>query len=94
MVGCYIIFSKALDRYYVGYTQEPFIERLRKHNEHSYGMHRFTSAANDWEEFLFIECRDATQAIRVEKHIKKMKSRKYIENLKKYPEIIVKLKAI
>lgn len=32
-----------------------------------------------------------TQAMQVEKHIKSMKSRIYIENLKRYPEMIIKL---
>ena len=35
-----------------------------------------------------------TQALAIEKHIKSMKSRKYLENLKKYPEITEKLKQL
>jgi putative endonuclease len=31
------------------------------------------------------------QAHKIENHIKKMKSKKYIENLKKYPEISLRL---
>ena len=32
------------------------------------------------------------QSMKMEKHVKKMKSRKYIQNLKAYPEIFKKLK--
>jgi putative endonuclease len=40
---------------------------------------------------MLIPCESVTQAILIEKRIKKMKSRKYIENLKKYPEMIEKI---
>jgi len=34
---------------------------------------------------------DYEQARKIEKQIKRMKSKKYIENLKKYPDIVKKL---
>jgi len=46
---------------------------------------------NDWALFLKIEVVDYPHAIRLEKHIKSMKSSKYISNLKKYPELIQKI---
>lgn len=54
---------------------------------------KFTANANDWKLFLLISCKSKTQALSIEKHIKKMKSKTYIENLKKYPEMIDKLKS-
>ena len=43
--------------------------------------------------FVFeISCKDQTQALAIEKHIKLMKSKVYIENLIKYPEMTEKLK--
>ncbi|MDA3818702.1 MAG: hypothetical protein PF486_15070, partial [Prolixibacteraceae bacterium] len=58
-------------------------KRLEKHNNHSYGNHRFTAKANDWVVFLIIEARDYPHAIiRIERKIKAMKNRKYIQNLK------------
>lgn len=48
--------------------------------------------ANDWEIFFTIEDLKYRQARDIEKHIKNMKSKKYITNLEKYPEIIEKLK--
>ena len=46
---------------------------------------------NDWALFLKIEVVDYPHAIRLEKHIKSMKSSKYISNLKKHPELIQKI---
>jgi putative endonuclease len=52
----------------------------------------FTSQATDWELFLSIENLDYKCARAIEAHIKKMKSKIYLENLKKYPEITERLK--
>ena len=92
MIGCYIIYSENADKYYTGVTQKDVDERLLKHNLHFYGSNHYTAMANDWQLFLFIECVSYNTAVKIERHIKKMKSRVYIENLKKYPAIISKLK--
>ena len=88
---CYILYSTSLDNYYVGITSEDLQERLLIHNSSGYGKH-YTSQVTDWEVFHFIQCSCIKQMIQIEKHIKKMKSRIYIENLKRYPEMILKLK--
>jgi putative endonuclease len=85
----YIIFSKALDKYYIGYTEDLEL-RLKQHNNGFY-KDSYTKLTNDWSMFHCIECSSKTQAIRVEAHIKKMKSRVYIENLKNHPEISLAL---
>lgn len=92
MIGCYILFSERLNHFYVGATQEDVNKRIMNHNSHRYGKHRYTATANDWTLFLFIESNDYAQAIRIEKHIKKMKSKTFILNLIKYPEMIDRLK--
>jgi putative endonuclease len=86
----YIIYSKLLDKYYVGETID-LGKRLIEHNNGTYDK-AFTKKANDWSIFLLISCDDKKQALLIEKHIKRMKSRVYIENLKKYPLIVKKLK--
>jgi len=88
---CYIIFSKKLNRFYIGACHDDLEFRIQKHNEHTYGTHRFTAAAQDWELFLDIQVDDYSHAIRIERHIKSMKSSKYIRNLKQYPEMLEKL---
>jgi putative endonuclease len=91
MVGCYIIFSDKLNKFYIGATQEDVTLRIMKHNLGTYGKHRFTSTTNDWELFLFISALDYAHAIRIERKVKSMKSRTYIHNLVKYPELHQKL---
>ena len=88
---CYILFSEILNKFYIGVTSDNPEERLIKHLNKSYGTDTFTAAANDWTIYLSIECLDMAHALKIEKHIKRMKSKQYILNLKKYPEIIDKL---
>ncbi|MCP9762136.1 GIY-YIG nuclease family protein [Lacihabitans soyangensis] len=84
-----ILFSQSLNKFYVGESTFPF-ERVKEHNTGKYGK-SFTKQVNDWEINLFIELENRNQALIIEKKIKSMKSSKYIENLKKYPEMIEKL---
>jgi putative endonuclease len=86
----YILYSKEIDRYYVGQTQDLAV-RLDQHlNKVFYKGH--TKQANDWIVYFTITCSSRNQAVQIEAHIKKMKSRKYIDDLKKYPELVEKLK--
>ena len=91
-VVCYILFSEKLNKFYVGATHDEIEFRLQKHNKHSYGAHRFTAGTNDWGIYLILEAVDFPHAVRMERKIKAMKSRTYILNLKKYPELQEKLK--
>lgn len=86
----YILYSDLLDRYYIGET----VDINKRLDEHNTGFYKksYTSKANDWELFVKIECKDVFQAKKIEKHIKKMKSKIYIKNLNLYPEIISRLK--
>jgi putative endonuclease len=88
---CYILYSPSLRKYYVGSTSEPVIKRLEQHNNSFYGDRKYTHKTNDWEIYYFIECTTRKQAELIEKHIKSMKSRKYILNLKLYPSLALKL---
>ena len=51
----------------------------------------YTKFTSDWELYLFIPCDNFSQATHIEKHIKRMKSKTYIKNLKKYPNISKRL---
>ena len=90
MIGCYILFSALLNQFYIGLTQAGIEKRIEMHNSAAYGVH-FTSKTNDWVLYLFIECKSVNQAVAIERHVKKMKSKKYFSDLKKYPEIAQKL---
>jgi putative endonuclease len=74
----YILYSKKLDKYYIGHTADILEERLRKHNSNHDG---FTGKSNDWqiaytEIFLFKD-----QAYARERKVKNWKNRKRIELL-------------
>ncbi|MBP0612373.1 GIY-YIG nuclease family protein [Chryseobacterium sp. cx-311] len=84
-----ILYSEISDKFFIGETSN-IENRLTKHNQHFYDC-SFTKIAVDWELFYIIECRDIAVARKIEKHIKRMKSRTYIYNLKIHPEILQKL---
>jgi putative endonuclease len=90
MPVAYILYSSVLDQFYIGSTVLTVQERLEQHN-HQYYDNKFTSRTSDWEIFLTIDCITATQARLVEAHIKRMKSRAYVKNLRQYPEMVEKL---
>jgi putative endonuclease len=85
----YIIQSASSDKFYVGET----IDLQKRLDEHNSGLYKgaHTSNYNDWVLMAALPCRDRSHARNVERHIKKMKSRKYIENLIKYSEMREKL---
>jgi putative endonuclease len=91
MYTVYIIFSKKLNRNYIGLTHEDLQERIHKHNIQQYGDFRFTAKASDWELRFRINCLSMSQARKIELHLKSMKSKVYLENLMKYPEMTEKL---
>ena len=82
MCYCYILFSPTLGKFYTGITQESLEKRLTKHNNQAYGNHRFTAIASDWELYLKIDTNSYAHARRIEIRIKKMKSSKFIRELK------------
>jgi len=84
------LFSPSNNTYYNGFTQTDLAERISKHNAGFYDKTYFSFVA-DWTLYLGIECTDVNQAIKIEKHIKRIKSKVYIENIKKYLEMIHKL---
>ena len=91
MYSCYILFSYSLDRFYIGSTSLDPEARLANHLAKYYESSKFTAKADDWTLFLEIPCSSFDQARKIESHIKKMKSKVYIHNLRKYPDMIQKL---
>lgn len=82
----YIIYSRKADRYYIGETTDVH-QRLIKHNQH-YFSGSFTNIAEDWELKLSYEIKEREEALYLEKFIKRMKSRKFIEKIINYPEVL------
>ncbi|NNT70684.1 GIY-YIG nuclease family protein [Flavobacterium sp. IMCC34852] len=82
----YIIYSSSVNKFYVGETDE-MDKRLLKHNKHLYEG-SFTKIAEDWKVILLFECISKDQAVRLEKFIKRMKSKVFIEKAIANPEIL------
>ena len=77
MYGTYIIYSKSLDRYYIGSTSD-FSSRLEKH---LYNHKGYTGRAKDWDYVYQHSFEKKEKALAHEKAIKKWISRKRIEAL-------------
>jgi putative endonuclease len=65
--------------------------RIEKHKSRYYGTKSYTAQTDDWELFLLLPADDYSHAIRLERHIKSMKSRRYIASLKKNPDLVNRL---
>ncbi len=86
MTYLYFIHSPSKNKIYVGVTTH-LQERLKKHNDHAYAG-AFSKIATDWELIFQKEFEDKQEALFLEKFIKKMKSRKFIEKVIQQPEIL------
>jgi putative endonuclease len=89
MFSVYVLASKKLNRYYIG-TTDDLMKRLAEHNEAKYND-SFTRKGVPWCLVLSIDNLEGKQALNIESHIKKMKSKKYIIDLIAYPEMRRKL---
>ncbi len=78
MYYVYILYSKSHDRYYVGQTND-VERRLIEHNENP--RMTYTHKFRPWELVRQYEVDTRSNAMKLERYIKKMKSRKIIERL-------------
>ncbi|MFC3881230.1 GIY-YIG nuclease family protein [Algoriphagus namhaensis] len=81
----YVIYSPSRDKYYVGQTSD-LDKRLEEHNSHFYSE-SYTSMSDDWILTKSLPCQDRALALKIEKHIKKNRSRKYVDDFVQYPSI-------
>ncbi|MBB5394564.1 GIY-YIG nuclease family protein [Mucilaginibacter sp. AK015] len=88
MASVYILFSKELNRYYIGSCKD-LPDRMKQHTNKDF-VNSFTAKCNDWVFSLSIDNLEYQQARLIESY-KRMKSKNYIENLKNYPEVIERL---
>ena len=77
MFFTYILYSRSIDRYYIGHTSNLKI-RLQNHLS---GSTRFTSQTDDWEMIYSEEYATKAEAMKKEQQIKRMKSRSFIKEL-------------
>ena len=74
----YIIYSRLIDRYYIGYSSNPW-KRLIQHKTNT--KDKYTGRSKDWELKSIFQLEDEKVAIQLERFIKKQKSRKLIERM-------------
>nr|WP_294861046.1 GIY-YIG nuclease family protein [uncultured Fluviicola sp.] len=75
----YFLYSLSIDRYYVGYSSNPWT-RLEQHLTNS--GDKYTGKVKDWKlQAVFEISKTESDAIRMERFIKKQKSRNLIEQL-------------
>ncbi len=80
MYCVYIIYSRKLNRFYTG-TTDNFKIRLIQHNSKTY-PNSFTCKGIPWISYHIIDNLTSKQAYDIERHIKKMKSKKYLNTQK------------
>ena len=79
MYYIYILYSESSDLYYVGYSNDPH-RRLSEHNNKP--LHAFTAKHRPWIlKATFICGENEGETIKLERFIKKQKSRAMIEKL-------------
>jgi len=79
----YVLYSASLDKFYIGFTADDIIERLKKHNSNHKG---FTSGYRDWTVYYTESYDLKSNAIKREKQLKAWKSKVRIAQLvKKIP---------
>ncbi|MFU8812339.1 MAG: GIY-YIG nuclease family protein [Balneolaceae bacterium] len=77
MIYLYILYSEKADQYYVGHTAD-LEDRLHRHNE---GKSRATSKGVPWQVKVSIPFESRSAAMSAERWVKRMKSRRVIEEV-------------
>ncbi len=72
----YILYSEKRSRYYVGQTTD-IVKRLKRHN---LGVVPSTKGGTPWELVLQIEVTSRSEAIILERRIKKRGAKRYIDD--------------
>ena len=74
----YILFSKLLNKFYIGFSSLTVKERLTYHLSNHKG---FTSKAKDWEIVWSTSLNDKTEALTIEKKIKKRGAKRFLNDI-------------
>ncbi|WP_299799599.1 GIY-YIG nuclease family protein [uncultured Carboxylicivirga sp.] len=76
----YILYSPSSNKYYIGYSKDPN-KRLKEHNSYQ-DKSKFTAKHQPWDLKAYFSVSDnAGNAMRVERFIKKQKSRRFIRDI-------------
>ena len=83
----YILYSQKLNRFYIGTTDNPE-NRLIEHNSIKY-EDAFTVKGIPWELILVHPCKSSKNAYSIEKFIKRMKSKVFIQKIIENPDMLI-----
>jgi putative endonuclease len=89
LASVYILYSKKISNYYVGSCEDVSYRHGQHLNKEYKGS--FTTRVDDWEIYYYKDDLGSRQARLIERHIKRMKSQTYYQNLKIYPDIMERL---
>jgi putative endonuclease len=79
MFYIYIIYSETADKYYTGYSENPWV-RIKQHNEND--TDKYTGKYDNWVlAAVFEVSEERGEAMKLEKFIKKQKTKSLIEKL-------------
>ena len=84
----YILFSPTMEKHYIGMATTSAEERLEKHNSGVF-EDNFTAKGIPWILCKSISCENNSQALKIEKFIKKMKSKVFIQKIIDDNDILV-----
>ncbi|MGA9238319.1 GIY-YIG nuclease family protein [Robiginitalea sp.] len=77
MIVVYILYSRSLKKYYVGQSSN-LKDRLERHNS---GRSRYTKLGIPWELKYEFCCSTRSEAMRLERKIKKRGAQRFIDDL-------------
>ena len=74
----YILYSRKLGKHYIGQTSD-LGSRIERHNA---GRNPFTKKGAPWEIVHFLNCDSRAEAMKLEKKIKNLGAKRFLERLK------------
>ena len=76
MVKVYILYSRSLNRYYIGHSSN-LEDRLERHNR---GRSKYTKGGEPWKLTWVFDCKTRSDAMKLERKIKKRGAKRFLED--------------
>ncbi|MGB5691859.1 MAG: GIY-YIG nuclease family protein [Flavobacteriaceae bacterium] len=81
MIVVYILYSSSLKKYYVGQTSN-LEDRINRHNK---GRSKYTKPGIPWKLVWKVSCDSRSEAMRLERRIKKRGAKRFIDDHRGVP---------
>ena len=76
MIKVYILYSRSLNRYYIGHSSV-LEDRLLRHNT---GRSKYTKGGEPWDLIWESDCETRSEAMKLERRIKKRGAKRFLDN--------------